>query len=609
MADDLKQSKIKHWAFLHEQSRYRARNEDCIFPSTTSDFTLFNKNKDDLIFMICDGVSGGVKGDLASQTVCHTFPRVVLDAKTTGKSNVDSVTRERQILEEALSATEKEMDRLVEEDSSREGMSTTLSYLNLKKDKAIVAWVGDSRVYQVRAVESDEEEGEGIIVNATEEHTLANKFYQEGKITKKEKEEHPYKKMNIRAIEGTHRSAEMDIRVWDDVREGDYFFLCSDGILDGFLREKDLVDLVASAVLTVNEKLEIVDRVCKENSMGNYSMCLVKIGEEEGGAAITSIPANVLETASTVGVVAPTTQPIAKTKKTKNAKEENTLDLLVPILVIGILLLVAFMIWKYTSGIQLPDYDIEPKTEQPKVRMEPSLPPKKEPSKIIAENLNKEPRRDNTTSNKAEEVIEEPQSSIPVAGRPTIPTAYNEEPVAVIEDEFTEKSPEPLPKEKPKPKKPRKPKKPKISPLQKALSKYEEHHLLKSDCYKVKKGDSWEVIHWNKREMKTVISAALNFTEILKPVNFNGKYISRVRKDGRYGYVLLLEDTYILLKGRDGFSFNSYEFAPPEFGTSLCDKYTQVRKVDYAQDGVILLHKDNTLSYTSIAMASKQCGN
>jgi hypothetical protein len=174
----------------------------------------------------------------------------------------------------------------------------------------------------------------------------------------------------------------------------------------------------------------------------------------------------------------------------------------------------------------------------------------------------------------------------------------------VIEDEFTKKSPERIQE---KPKKPRKPKKPKISPLKKALSKYREYHLLMDNCYKVKKGDSWEVVHWNKKEMNGVISAALNLTEILDPVNFHGKYISRVKKDGKYGYVLLLGDMYKLLKGRDDFPFNSYEFAPPKFGSSLCNKYTQVRKVDYAQDGVILLYDDNALGYTSIVMAAQQC--
>ena len=598
MADDLKQSKIKHWAFLHEQSRYRARNEDCIFPSTQDDFTVFNKNQDRLIFMVCDGVSGGVKGDLAAQTVCHTFSRAVLAARNSKGNNVDTNIDERQILELALAATEKEMDRLVAEDPKIKGMSTTLSYLNLSEKKAIVAWVGDSKVYQIRGKETAEE---GFIVNETAEHTLANKFYQEGKISKKEKAVHPYRKMNIRAVEGTHRHAEMDVQIWDDIKEGDYFFLCSDGILDGFLREKDLVDLVANANLTIDEKIKVVNRVCKEDSKGNYSMCLIKVGKEEGAAVVSNPTTNTLKTVSKASII-PAVEPIAE--KIKETKEENVLDVLLPVLVIGILLIVAFMIWKYASGVQLPDYDIKPETEQPKVRMEPTPPPTKEEPSEIAENLNTKPKKAfPIRQNEASSTVD---SSDPIAGRLTIPTEYNEEIAMIIEDEFTEKSPEPLPE---KIEKLKKPKKPKISPLKKALSKYSEHHLLMKDCYKVKKGDSWEVIYWNKKEMKAVIPAALNFTEILDPVNFHGKYISRVKKDGKYGYVLLLGGTYKLLKGRDGFSFNIYEFAPPQFGSSLCDKYTQVRKVDYAQDGVIMLHNDNTLGYTSIVAAAKMCGN
>lgn len=606
MADDLKQSKIKHWAFLHEQSRYRARNEDCIFPSTQDDFTIFNKDQDNLIFMVCDGVSGGVKGDLAAQTVCHTFPRKVLEASASSANNNDTDVEERESLEQALVATEEEMDRLVAENPDREGMSTTLSYLNLRKEKAIVAWVGDSKVYQIRTIGEDEKEG--VIINATEEHTLANQFYQEGKITKKEKEVHPYKKMNIRAVKGTLQHAVMDIQIWNDIREDDYFFLCSDGILDGFLREKDLVDLVADTTLRLEEKLKVIDRVCRENSTGNYSICLIKIAKEEDAIIVTNTtsPSKVLETVSKASVL-PATAPISK--KRKEPKEDDIFDVLVPVLLIGILLIVAFMIWKYTRGIQLPDYDIDPKTEQPKVRMEPSSPPTKEKTlEVIAEHTGDKPRKKIPVTEKEEETIEgdTTKPSIRIAGKPTIPTEYNGEIAMLTEDEFTEKSPEPLPEKK---KKPRKPKKPKISPLKKALSKYSEHHLLMNNCYKVKKGDGWEVVYWNKKKMKTVIPVALNFTEILDPVNFNGKYISRVKKDGKYGYVLLQGETYVLLKGRDGFSFNSYEFAPPKFGSSLCDKYTQVRKVDYAQDGVILLHDDNTLGYTSIVAAAKQCGN
>jgi protein phosphatase len=113
-------------------------------------------------------------------------------------------------------------------DPSQRGMSTTISSLLIVGEYGVIAQVGDSRVYRVR---------DGQAKQLTEDHTLVNYKLKQGLITEAEAKTMKGKNVITRAV-GHKDYVEVDTRE-TDVRPGDVFLLCSDG-LHGYLKDGEV---------------------------------------------------------------------------------------------------------------------------------------------------------------------------------------------------------------------------------------------------------------------------------------------------------------------------------------------------------------------------------
>jgi PPM family protein phosphatase len=173
------------------------------------------ENEDDLAlrgmaFVVCDGMGGHEAGQIASELACKTF----LDVYFNHPGDAP---------ESALLAGLKAANRYVLDVAravpSRRGMGTTLSALILLQDQAWIAHVGDSRIYRLR---------DGALEPITKDHTWIEEALASGQIRPEEAETHPYRHVLTRAI-GTEENVPPDI-FSTDLRQGDVFLLCSDGL-------------------------------------------------------------------------------------------------------------------------------------------------------------------------------------------------------------------------------------------------------------------------------------------------------------------------------------------------------------------------------------------
>ena len=126
---------------LNEQGR-RENNEDAICP---------HKNKADVnsrYFIVCDGMGGHENGEVASNTVCDSFAEFL---KVVSPDDFDETILERAV-NFALDQLD-EKDNIADEDSK---MGTTLTFLCLSNTHAIMAHIGDSRIYHLRKNKEDE---------------------------------------------------------------------------------------------------------------------------------------------------------------------------------------------------------------------------------------------------------------------------------------------------------------------------------------------------------------------------------------------------------------------------------------------------------------------
>ncbi len=313
---------------LHEQGR-RDGNEDSIYPHIHD----LNRSAESRLFMVCDGVGGLEKGEEASRLACSTFAQFLIQKEWVGEPEIA----------QALSNTELAMDQYIERNPEAEGMATTLTLLALHQKGATVAHVGDSRVYQVRA---------GQIIFRTSDHSLVNDLVARNIITKEEAVTHPQRNVILRAISGSNRPTRASISYITDIRAGDYFFLCSDGILES-VTDANLAFLLNQPGVPDEEKVAQILNLCRQNSRDNFSAYLINIRSVEE-PAVQKAPIAAPTTATATATPATVPAPVVFVSKSDHVfgsfqKDKLAIKLLSGIVVAAVGLIVVLFVFDYNQ--------------------------------------------------------------------------------------------------------------------------------------------------------------------------------------------------------------------------------------------------------------------
>lgn len=239
---------------IHEMGQ-RDNQEDSIFPSEEQ------ASVDNRLFILCDGMGGHESGEVASQTVCQALSDYIQK-----NFPADEVFTDAQ-LREALAVANA---RLEEKDNgAAKKMGTTLTFLYLHRGGATVAHIGDSRVYHLRP-ETDE------ILYRTRDHSLIYDLFDVGELTLQEMEASPNKNIITRVMmPGQEQAPKADIVHITDIKPGDYFYLCSDGMLEE-MSDVEIIDILKSKDLTEEGKRNKLIAATTENQ-DNHSGLLIKI--------------------------------------------------------------------------------------------------------------------------------------------------------------------------------------------------------------------------------------------------------------------------------------------------------------------------------------------
>lgn len=231
----------------------RNNNEDSIYPEEST--------AKDALFLVCDGVGGHEKGEVASSLVCKHMAEFI--------NKKDADVEEVDFLAKALKHTEKKLVEYISADPGLKGMASTLTLIKLlyKKEQALVGWVGDSRVYHLR---------NGEILFQTKDHSEVQNLLDMGEITQEEAENYPRKNVITRAVSGV-RPTRIDHKVIEDIRKDDFFLLCTDGILETL--DEDKIRHWFTSESTAEEVKAKILKNASGKTQDNYSMYLIKIKE------------------------------------------------------------------------------------------------------------------------------------------------------------------------------------------------------------------------------------------------------------------------------------------------------------------------------------------
>lgn len=204
------------WEFgQRKDAKGNPHQEDSIYPAHGK------VGPDDRLFILCDGMGGHDAGEVASATVCEAMAASILKSGDAGASFTD------EDLNRAVEAAYNALDLC--DTGSEKKMGTTLALLMLHKNGATIAHMGDSRVYHIRPGET----GKETELWHTEDHSLVNDLVKIGEMTPEEARVSSRKNIITRAMQPhSEPRQKAEINYITDIRPGDYFYLCSDGMLE-----------------------------------------------------------------------------------------------------------------------------------------------------------------------------------------------------------------------------------------------------------------------------------------------------------------------------------------------------------------------------------------
>jgi len=219
------------------------------------------------LIAVADGMGGAAAGDLASATamnIVRTLDHEVGDDDP------------QALLLQAVRDANRRLGEIAAADPSVEGMGTTLEAMLWTGEKFVTAHIGDSRTYRLR---------DGELTQLSHDHSFVQSLVDEGRITPAEARVHPHRSLIQRVMIGRPDN-DPDIAT-AEVRAGDRYLLCSDGLTD-MVTDADIAPALGEPDLEKAAE-RLIELALAGGGFDNVTVVIGELVEEE---ALATDPAS-----------------------------------------------------------------------------------------------------------------------------------------------------------------------------------------------------------------------------------------------------------------------------------------------------------------------------
>jgi len=236
--------------------RYAARSDRGLIRGNNQDSVYAGPR----LLAVADGMGGHAAGDVASKVVIAALEH--LDDDTPSGDML-------QALRQAVFEGSEHLREVIRESPQLEGMGTTLTAILFAGGRLALCHVGDSRAYLVR---------DGQLAQITHDDTFVQTLIDDGRITAEEANSHPQRSLLLRALNGQEVEPDLSMR---EVRDGDRYLLCSDG-LSGVVSEETLAEALKDPdpQSTADRLIELALR---SGGPDNITVIVADVVEDTGG--------------------------------------------------------------------------------------------------------------------------------------------------------------------------------------------------------------------------------------------------------------------------------------------------------------------------------------
>ena len=203
--------------------------------------------------IVCDGMGGHVAGANASRLAVTTirYMYLYLDPAIHYQITKDLIARDLNIasrLTGAIRLTNRHVYNKSLQESELRGMGTTVSALSIHHNVAVIAHVGDSRIYRIR---------QGTIKLLTEDHTWINELILDQEIDREAAKKFEKKNVITRAL-GLNGAIKIDIGI-NPVELGDLYVICTDGLTKA-LSDEEIKRIIGHNSVNRRSKVHGLDK-------------------------------------------------------------------------------------------------------------------------------------------------------------------------------------------------------------------------------------------------------------------------------------------------------------------------------------------------------------
>jgi serine/threonine protein phosphatase PrpC len=223
--------------------------------------------------VLADGMGGYNAGEVASGIAVALITSEMRQAiAKTGLHSLDQADGDLQAIRLLKGIVAKANMSIYQSASSQPqyaGMGTTLVVALYRDNRLSVAHIGDSRLYRMR---------EDKLEQITRDHSLLQEQIDSGMITREAARRSQNKNLVTRAL-GIEPEVEAEIHTYD-VRPGDLYLLCSDGLND--MVEDEDIELTLNAMgsnlpLAANQLVQMAN---DNGGRDNVSVVLVRVNRD-----------------------------------------------------------------------------------------------------------------------------------------------------------------------------------------------------------------------------------------------------------------------------------------------------------------------------------------
>ena len=214
------------------------------------------------LFVVSDGMGGHRGGEVASKIVTEDLP--VMIEVGLDKLKVGSAAAIRTLFKKAIREQSRQLNLEQTSETGFKDMGATLVVALLRKGRAYIANLGDSRIYRLR---------NRRLVQLTKDHSVVSELLDKGKIKPEEAENHEAQG-EITHYVGMEDKAQPHIRSFQ-LKKGDRLLLCTDGLTDP-VDDKSIAAILANNQQCKQACQALVDAA---NSAGGHDNITVVIAD------------------------------------------------------------------------------------------------------------------------------------------------------------------------------------------------------------------------------------------------------------------------------------------------------------------------------------------